>query len=324
MGKLINKENIALIFGVSGQDGGYLAEFLINKGYKVFGTTRSINNEFYQLRQMDIFNKVFLHEVDTSNFDSVYNLISKILPNEIYNLSGQSSVSQSFIYPVDTFYSQTISAINILESVRIVKNGIKIFNAGSGEIFGNAFKKPFTEDSLINPLSPYAVSKASCFYYTKNYRIIYNIFCCTGILFNHESPYRTNQFILSKVISTLCRIYKGSEEKLQVGNISVIRDWGWAPDYVEAMWLSLQNIEPDDYIFATGKSYSLKQFIEIAFNELQLDWSLYTEVDPFLTRSIDVVLSRANPSKANKVLGWYPKNNIKSIIQLLIKEELAK
>jgi GDPmannose 4,6-dehydratase len=312
----------ALICGVSGQDGAYLAKLLIDKGYEVYGGSRDAqNSKFENLKNLEIFNLVNYVSISVNDFRSVLQVIMKIEPDEIYNLAGQSSVALSFEQPVETLESIAFGTINLLEAIRFSKLPIKFYNAGSSECFGNA-SEAVNEETPFKPRSPYGVAKATAFWEVANYREAYNLYACTGILFNHESPFRKERFVTKKIISTACRIHKGSSEKLVLGNINIYRDWGWAPEYVEAMWLMLQQKKADDFVIATGESISLKEFISFAFDILNLDWQQYVSYDDTLLRPTDIERGLANPQKAKELLNWEAKVRSKQLIEILIECEL--
>lgn len=313
----------ALICGVSGQDGGYLSKLLLGKGYEVYGGSRDASsNSFDNLRKLGLKDKVNLVSINICDFRSTLQTIIKIKPDEIYNLSGQSSVGLSFDQPVETFESISIGTLNLLEAIRFSNLPARLYNSGSSECFGESGNLPADENTSFKPRSPYAIAKATSHWQVANYREAYHIYSCTGILFNHESPMRPNRFVTKKIVSTACRIYKGSDEKLQLGNINIQRDWGWAPDYVEAMWLMLQQEIPDDYVIATGITHSLKHYIQLVFTELNLDWEKQVVLDNSLLRPTDLVSGRANPSKAAAVLGWKAKYTLEDIVRSMVAYEL--
>ncbi len=308
----------ALICGISGQDGAYLSEFLLKKGYNVFGTSRDAEIcPFNNLKTLGIRDMIQVESVALNDFRSVLQTISKIQPYEIYNLSGQSSVGLSFQQPVETLESISIGTLNLLEVIRFLKKPIRLYNACSSECFGDTKNKPATELTAFNPRSPYAVAKAAAFWQVANYREAYDIFACSGILFNHESPLRPERFVTQKIISTACRIANGSKETLELGNIDIQRDWGWAPEYVEAMWLMLQKNEPDDYIIATGETNSLQEFVNIAFRKVGLYWKNHVTLNPSLLRPADLKISKANPLKAAKDLNWQARYKMVDVIELM-------
>ena len=313
----------ALICGISGQDGAYLAELLLKKGYIVIGTSRDIQaNNFNKLEMLGIKKEVKLSSMIINDFRSVLKVIDYHMPDEIYNLAGQSSVAMSFEFPMETMESINIGTLNLLEAIKFLGGNIKFYNAGSGECFGERTSKPATEIDPFMPRSPYAVAKSSAYWATCNYREAYGIFASNGILFNHESPLRPERFVTKKIISTAVRIFKGSKDKLTLGNISVNRDWGWAPEYVDAMWKILQHKNSDDFIIATGETNSLSNFISLAFSILNLNWKDHTILKKDLLRPSDLVFSKADPTKAKKALGWEAKFKMEDVVQRMIDHEL--
>ncbi len=314
----------ALICGVSGQDGTYLTKLLLEKGYEVFGGSRdATTNTFHNLAKFGLKEKIQLVSINICDFRSTLQTIIKIKPDEIYNLSGQSSVGLSFEQPVETFESISIGTLNLLEAIRFSNLPVKLYNSGSSECFGETGDHPADEDTPFKPRSPYAIAKATAHWQVANYREAYNIYACTGILFNHESPLRPNRFVTKKIIATACRIAKGSTEKLHLGNINIQRDWGWAADYVEAMWLMLQQDKPDDFVIATGVTHSLEYYIELVFKQLKLDWKKYVDSDPTLLRPTDLMVGKANPAKAAKILGWKATHTIEEAIKNMVADELS-
>jgi GDPmannose 4,6-dehydratase len=312
----------ALILGVSGQDGGYLAKFLLSKGYDVYGASRDAQmSPFHNLIRLGIRDQVHVESVAINDFRSILQSLTKIEPDEVYNLAGQSSVDLSFQQPVETFESIGIATINILETIKFMNRPIKFYNSCSGECFGDT-EFPADEATPFHPKSPYAVSKAAAYWQVTNYREAYKIYACSGILFNHESPLRPERFVTKKIISTVCRILKGSGEMLYLGNIDIVRDWGWAQDYVEAMWLMLQQDTPQDFVVATGKSVKLKYFVEKAFGEVGLDWNRFVKFDPQLQRPTDLFIGKANPEKARRNLGWAAQYLVDDVIRLMIQAEI--
>lgn len=314
----------ALIFGVSGQDGSFLAELLLKKDYRVVGVSRDVmGSTFSNLIQLGIREEVVLRSASLHDFRSVLQVINLEEPDEIYNLAGQSSVGLSFEQPVETFESISIGNLNLLEAIRFLNiSKLKLYNAGSSEIYGDTGIEKVKEDFKIRPRSPYGVAKAAALWQVANYREAYNLFACTGILFNHESYLRPERFVTQKIIKTACRIKKGQDKILKLGNISIKRDWGWAPEYVEAMWLMLQQETADDYIVATGKTYSLEEFVKTAFSILDLDWEKYVETDPQLLRPTDIESIYANPGKTANELNWEAKFAMPEIVKLMIEKEM--
>ena len=314
----------ALICGISGQDGSYIAKLLLEKGYEVYGGSRDSQiSTFKNLSILNILQDVKLLSININDFRSVLQTIIKIKPDEIYNLAGQSSVGLSFEQPVETLESISIGTLNILESIRFSNLPIKFYNAGSSECFGDTGIALADEKTLFQPRSPYAVAKSTAFWLVNNYRDSYKIHATTGILFNHESPLRPNRFVTKKIISKACMIYRGSTEKLYLGNIDISRDWGWAPEYVEAMWLILQNKIPSDYVIATGVSRTLEEFIAITFNYLNLNYKDHVLVDNTLLRPTDLKIGKANPNKAFLELGWKAKYMLEDCIKEMINFELT-
>ncbi len=315
----------ALICGVSGQDGAYLSRLLLEKGYEVFGGSRDAQaSSFGNLKKLNIKDRVKLVSINIGDFRSTLQTIMRIKPDEIYNLAGQTSVGLSFEQPVETLESISIGTLNLLESIRFSELPIKLYSAGSSECFGDTADFKANEETPFKPRSPYAVAKATAFWEVANYREAYSLFACTGILFNHDSPLRPERFVTQKIISTACRIYKGSTEKLILGNIDIKRDWGWAPDYVEAMWMMLQQTEANDYVIATGKTNSLKDFIRITFECLGLDSRKYVMSNKDLLRPTDLKVGHSDPSKAFEKLGWKATHTMEDVIRFMVKSELEK
>jgi GDPmannose 4,6-dehydratase len=295
----------ALICGVGGQDGAYLAKLLLEKGYEVVGTSRdAMATSFGSLRHLDILSQVETVSMAVNDFRSVLHTVKRHAPDEVYNLAGQTSVGLSFEQPVETMESIAGGTLNLLEAIRFVDHPIRFYNAGSSECFGDTGDKSANELTLFQPRSPYAVAKASAHWMVHNYREAYGLFVCTGILFNHESPLRPERFVTQKIVQTAARIAEGSKDKLRLGNIAIQRDWGWAPDYVEAMWRMLNADAPDDYVIATGRTVSLEYFIVKVFERFGLDWRDFVETDHALFRPTDILVGRADPSKAKAALGW--------------------
>ena len=254
-----------------------------------------------------------------TDFRSVLQVLTQVQPDEVYNLAGQSSVSLSFEQPVETLESIATGTLNLLESIRFIGKPIKFYNAGSSECFGDTLGLPADEETPFRPRSPYAVAKSTAFWQVANYREAYELFACSGILFNHESPLRPDRFVTQKIIAAACHIAKGKMKKLMLGNIDIQRDWGYAPDYVEAMYLMLQKEQPDDFVIATGKTISLSDFIAEAFGILDLNWEEHVISDQSLYRPTDITISRSNPSKANQQLGWYATTSIQKIVQIMVE-----
>ena len=305
----------ALICGVTGQDGAYLAQLLLTKGYKVIGTSRDAEaSTFSNLGKLGIKSQVTLASMSLNDFRSVLQVITKYEPVEIYNLAGQTSVGLSFSQPVETMESISAGVLNLLEAVRFTNKKIRVYNAGSGEAFGDTGDEPANEETAFRPRSPYAVAKAAGFWQVANYREAYDLFACTGLLFNHESPLRPQRFVTQKIINGAKEIAAGNLKNMVLGNLDITRDWGWAPEYVQAMWMMLQTPSADDYVIATGVSYSLEQFVERAFVPHGLDWKKYVQVDKSFFRPLDIHISKADPSKAQKQLGWQAKVTLDQVI----------
>jgi GDPmannose 4,6-dehydratase len=314
----------ALICGISGQDGAYLADLLLRKGYTVIGTSRDAQTaSFSSLHRLGIAQKIQLESMATHDFRSVLHLLRKTEPDEIYNLSGQSSVGLSFGQPVETLDSIIAGTLNILESIRFLGKPSRFYSAGSGECYGDTGESGALEESPFKPRSPYAVAKATTFWLVANYREAYGLHASTGILFNHESPIRPQRFVTRKIVATACRIAKGSHEKLTLGNLNIHRDWGWAPEYVDAMWRMLQLETPDDFIIATGVSNSLADFVREAFLALDLDWREHTAVSESLFRPTDISNGKGDAGKAGRVLGWNAQAHMKQVIEMMVRAELS-
>ena len=313
----------ALIFGISGQDGSYLAQLLLKNGYEVIGVSRDAQSKLFEgLNFLGIPQDISIRSAALNDFRSVLQVIDDIRPDEIYNLSGQSSVGLSFELPIETIESITLGAINILEAIRFLKRPVKISNACSSECFGDVGESVANEQTPFHPKSPYALAKAAAYWATANYREAYSIFTCSGILFNHESPLRKSRFVTQKIVRAACRIANGSDERLYLGNIDIFRDWGWAPEYVEAMYLMLQQEVPDDFIIATGKSYSLREFVQTAFNYFNLNWRDHVTHKDTLLRPSEIMHSRTSPQKAKEVLRWQAKSDMHDVVAMMIEQNL--
>jgi len=313
---------IAFISGITGQDGSYLAQLLLKKDYRVIGLTRSYNNvNTASFKYLGINENVLIEECDLLDFSSIFKLLIKYKPDEFYNLAAQSSVAVSFEQPIGTINYNTQSLINVLESIRILKLDTKVYQASSSEMFGKVAELPIKEQTPLHPLSPYAISKASAYWIGINYRESYNVSCTNGIFFNHESYLRSPNFFVKKVIKTSTEIAKGLKETLSVGNIDVKRDFGYAPDYVEAMWLSLQQPKADDYLICSGNSIYLRDIIYHIFNNLNIAKHRLLE-DPKMFRPTDIVDIYGDNSKAKKVLKWEYDKSFFDVLDILLDEEL--
>jgi GDPmannose 4,6-dehydratase len=313
----------ALIIGISGQDGAYLAEFLLSKGYSVWGTSRDAQlSPFRGLLRLGIIDQVNKLSMSPTDFRSVLQAITQSEPDEIYNLSGQSSVGLSFEQPVETLESISLGVVNILEAIRFVDKSIRFYNASSSEAFGDTGGEPAEEFTPFRPRSPYAVAKAAATWQVAVYRESYGLFACSGILFNHESPLRPARYVTKKIISAACRIANGSREKLSLGSAAVRRDWGWAPEYVDAMWRMLNLCSPEDFVIATGETHSLLEFVEYAFRHVGEDWREHVIHDDSLIRPSEIMTSAGNPSKAYQKLGWQAKTAMPGVVSAMIADEL--
>lgn len=299
----------ALICGISGQDGAYLAKLLLDKGYQVFGCSRdAAANGFARLKKLGIRDRIVIGSMSLADSHSVFQTINRVRPHEIYNLAGQSSVGISFDQPIETTESIVNGTLNLLEAIRTIDLNIRLCNAGSSECFGNTERDFAADESTpFRPRSPYAIAKSAATWQVALYRETYGLFACTGILFNHESPLRSEHFVTKKIVAAACRIAKGSREKLKLGNIDIVRDWGWAPEYVDAMWRTLDHPEPADYIIATGKAISLRDFIDTVFTEAGLNWEEHVVLDDGLRRPSEPLVIRGDPGKAHQLLSWQAK-----------------
>jgi len=312
----------ALICGISGQDGAYLAKLLLDKGYEVIGTSRDASmSSFKNLVQLGIFHYVTVLSMAPNDFRSTLQVVDYVWPDEIYNLAGQSSVGLSFEQPVETLESISIGSLNLLETIRFLEIPARFYNAGSGECFGNIDGAAADEKTPFRPRSPYAVAKAAAFWEVVNYRESYGLYASSGILFNHESPLRPERFVTRKIVASACRISRGSGEMLRLGNLEIERDWGWAPDYVDAIWRILQHKIADDFVIATGKTFSLHEFISATFEAYGLDWRDHVVSDPSLLRPSDIMTVRANPTKARDVLGWQARYDMNDVVKMMVQAE---
>ncbi len=313
---------VALIFGISGQDGAFLAKLLISKGYRVHGTSRDAEiNNFSSLVELKIKDLIELHSVSLTDFRSVLRVIDKVAPKEIYNLSGQSSVGLSFEQPLETLESIAIATINILESMRFIGGDFHFFNASSSESFGDTGDCPANEKTPFSPKSPYGVAKASAFWQVTTYRESYGLFACSGIMFNHESYFRPKRFVTRKICNAAARIALGSNEILQLGDISIKRDWGWAPEYVNAMWIMLQQKKAEDFVIATGHLSTLEEFITYAFSSLDLNWKNHVTFTPELYRPSEIRAVYGSPEKANTKLNWYAEKFMPEVAKIMSLHE---
>ena len=308
----------ALITGITGQDGSYLAELLLNKGYEVHGIIRR-SSSFNTGRIDHIFPQLYLHYGDLTS--DLTGIINDINPNEVYNLGAQSHVRTSFDIPEFTADVNALGTLRLLDAIK--GKGIKFYQASSSELYGGVYAEAQSETTPFYPRSPYAVSKLFAFWAVKNYREAYGMHASNGILFNHESPRRGPTFVTQKIVKAACNIFKGTQDKLYLGNLDSKRDWGYAKDYVEAMWLMLQQEKPDDYVIATGEQHSVREFLDLTFGRLNLDWHKYVIIDPRLFRPTEVDSLLGDPSKAMKTLGWNPrKTNLNGLVEIMVQAEL--
>jgi GDPmannose 4,6-dehydratase len=315
----------ALIMGITGQDGAYLAKHLLSKGYEVTGSSRDVMaSAFNNLTTLGIRSQVKLISVSINDFRSVFNAIQASAPDEIYNLAGQTSVGLSFDQPVEAIESIAIGTLNILEVIRLLSKPVRFYNAGSSECFGDTGDTPANEQTTFAPRSPYAVAKSTAKWLINSYRESYGLYACTGILFNHESPLRPERFVTQKIIAGAAKIKAGQLDKVQLGNLDISRDWGWAPEYVEAMWLMMQLDQPDDFVIATGRKESLKYFVAKSFEYFGLDWQKYVEIESGFFRPNEIVSSVGNPEKAIRVLGWKKPTDIDGVIKMMCAEQTKK
>ncbi len=314
----------ALICGISGQDGAYLAKHLLEQGYEVIGTSRDAETTMPKnLQKLQIADSIKIHSASLNDFRSVLQVLNKAMPDEIYNLAGQSSVGLSFEQPMETFNSITLGTLNLLEAVRFIDPKIKLYNASSSECFGDTKGDPANEETPFSPRSPYAVAKAAAFWYVANYREAYDLFACSGILFNHESPFRPDRFVTQKIINGVIKISEGKLKKLGLGNIHIARDWGWAPEYVDAMHRMLQQDVASDFVIATGNSHLLLDFVSEAFNYFGLNWEDHVEVNKAFIRPTDIAKSVGDPTKAHKQLGWKSTFTMSDIVKNMIEYKLG-
>jgi len=317
----------ALITGITGQDGSYLAELLLKKGYEVWGIIRR-SSSFHTGRIDHLYKdpheqpKLKLIYGDLTDGANLSTIINDIKPDEVYNLGAQSHVRVSFDMPIFTVNTDALGTLRLLEAIRSSNRPVKFYQASSSEMYGKVVEVPQTEKTPFYPRSPYACAKAYSFWQTLNYREAYGLFACNGILFNHESPRRGETFVTRKITRAVTRIKCGLQDKLFLGNLDAKRDWGFAGDYVEAMWLMLQHDNPDDYVIATGESHSVKEFVDEVFSYLDLDWQKYVEIDPRYFRPSEVDFLQGDASKAKKVLGWEPKVTFKELARIMTDADM--
>jgi GDPmannose 4,6-dehydratase len=313
----------ALITGITGQDGAYLAQFLLDRGYQVHGMVRRSSTENFE-RIAHLGSDLILHQADLLDQLSIITLIKDIRPHEVYNLAAQSFVPTSWLQPLLTGEFTALGVTRVLEAVRLVDAGIRFYQASSSEMFGDVRAEPQNEETPFWPRSPYGVAKVYGHWITVNYRESYDIFACSGILFNHESPRRGKEFVTRKITDGAARIKLGVQDKLFLGNLDAMRDWGFAGDYVQAMWKMLQHDKPDDYVVATGEKHSVREFVELAFSRVGLDWREYVEVDPKFFRPAEVNTLRGDASKARRVLGWKPTVTFAELVYTMVDADLDR
>jgi GDPmannose 4,6-dehydratase len=313
----------ALICGISGQDGTYLAKLLLDRGYEVWGSSRDAElTSFNNLRRLGIYKSVRLISLNSRDTGSMIGFLRRIRPDEVFSLAGQSSVGLSFEQPVETIESIALGTLSLLDAIRLSDLDIRFYNAGSTECFGDTGNRVADEGTQFHPRSPYAVAKASAFWTVANYREAYGMFACTGILSNHDSPLRPRRFVTSKIIHAVASLALGKDARISLGNLDIERDWGWAPEYVEAIAMMLEQPRAEDYIIATGQSHTLIQFVETAFKLIEKDWTTYVTIDEHLMRPTDILWNKVNPSKAASQLGWKAKNGMKEVISMMLESEM--
>ncbi|HOI72940.1 MAG TPA: GDP-mannose 4,6-dehydratase [Syntrophales bacterium] len=315
----------ALITGITGQDGAYLSRFLLDKDYRVYGLVTDYDRtQLANLAWIDALERVSLVSGDLLDLPRLQDLLEEVQPDELYHLAAQSSVAQSFRDPVDTVAFNVLSTQHLLEAIRTLALPARFYHASSSEMYGRVRTLPVVEESVFHPVSPYAISKAAGHWLAVNYREAYGLFCCCGILFNHESVLRPPNYVTKKIVSAAVRIAKGSREKLTLGNVEIRRDWGYAPEYVKSMWLMLQQDEPDEYVIATNEAHSLRSFAATAFACLDMDWEEHTMIDRTLFRPSDIDVICGNPAKARNKLGWEYDMTFDGLVRRLVEEEQAR
>lgn len=312
----------ALICGISGQDGTYLAQRLLKDGYEVWGSSRDAEmNTFHNLHQLDLYKSIRLVSLNTSDLGSILNLLRQAKPDELYSLAGQSSVGLSYEQPIETMQSIAQGTLNLLEAIRLLDREVRFYNAGSTESFGDTGDGVADEESPLRPRSPYAVAKASAYWTVRTYREAYAMYACTGILSNHESPLRPRRFVTRKIVQAVASLMQGASGKLTLGNLDVERDWGWAPEYVDAISRMLRQDTPADYVIATGRSHSLTEFVETAYRLAGHDWREFVTVDPHLIRPTDIRCNKVSVQKAADGLQWKPTRYMEDVIAGMLEAE---
>lgn len=318
-------DRTALICGIGGQDGAYLAKHLLDLGYTVVGSSRDAQaGRFTGLERLGIRDRVTLVSMSQVDFRSTFQVIKRSSPDEIYNLAGQSSVGLSFDQPVETFESIVVGTINLLEAIRMLGAPIRLYSAGSSEMFGNAGDEAANERTVLRPRSPYGIAKATSFWQISQYREAYGLSAATGILFNHESPLRPERFVTQKIVAAACRIARGEQQTVSLGDLSVHRDWGWAPEYVVAMHRMLQLDTLEDFVIATGQTHSLEEFVAAAFSAVGLDWRRHVVRDPKLVRPTEIDRGRADTSRATERLDWTARHAMPDVVRMMVESRLAE
>ena len=313
----------ALICGISGQDGSYLAKLLLERGWEVWGSSRDAEQTaFHNARQLGIYDSLMLVSLNLRDVGNAIGLLKRIQPHHVFSLAGQSSVGLSFEQPVETIETIALGTLTLLEAIRLTDPGIHFYNAGSTECFGDTGNEVANESSRFNPRSPYAVAKASAYWSVANYREAYGMFACTGILSNHDSPLRPLRFVTRKIIHAAASLAMNNDLKLTLGNLEIERDWGWAPEYVEAIAMMLEQPSPEDYIIATGQSHTLIEFVKTAFDLIGKDWRDHVTRDEHLMRPTDILRNKVDPSMATTHLGWKAKYGMKEVISMMLEAEL--
>jgi GDPmannose 4,6-dehydratase len=312
-----------LITGITGQDGSYLAQSLLGRGYEVYGTVRRSSTESFE-RIQHLRDRLVLHQADLLDQLSMVRVVDEVRPHELYNLAAQSFVPTSFSQPLLTGEFTALGVTRILEAIRLVDPKIRFYQASSSEMFGNVPREPQDEDTPFWPRSPYGVAKVYGHWITVNYRESYGMFACSGILFNHESPFRGKEFVTRRITDAAARIKLGLQDKVRIGNLDAQRDWGFAGDYVEAMWLMLQQESPGDFVVATGEKHSVRDLAELAFRHVGLNWEDHVEVDPKRFRPADVNTLRGDASRARRQLGWEPKVTFRQLIEMMVEADLRR
>ncbi|MBI4594945.1 MAG: GDP-mannose 4,6-dehydratase [Candidatus Tectomicrobia bacterium] len=313
----------ALVTGITGQDGSYLAELLLSKGYEVWGMVRRSSTENFE-RIEHLREKLVLRQGDLLDDHSLIKLIEEADPSEFYNLAAQSFVPTSWTKPILTAEFTALGVTRVLEAIREVNPKIRFYQASSSEMFGKVSVSPQNENTPLYPRSPYGVAKAYGHFITVNYRESYGLFCCSGILFNHESPRRGKEFVSRKITDGVARIKLGMQSELRLGNLQAKRDWGYAGDYVEAMWLMLQQETPEDYVIGTGMAHSVQEMAETAFTIAELDWKEYVKIDDTLFRPAEVDMLVADYSKARRQIGWYPNVSFNDLIKIMLNADMKR